>query len=162
LDAIESGKADALYGNHELSYIIPEIHRCSGYSTKTHSMLTTHIERVRKNFKPFLELGDNWLVTHAGLHPQVAEKLSEDWEAEFNHKASALHWIGRYRGGPDPVGGIFWCDFNAEFEPIEGLNQIFGHSRARTYDIRSMSGKNSTNYCIDCLDTQLKFLELDI
>ena len=162
LDAIDKGEASAIYGNHELSYLMPTVHRCSGYSTSMESMLVPHVKRIKDSFKPFIELGEDWLVTHAGLHPDVAVALPETWEGEFTNPKSPMHWIGRSRGGPHLVGGMFWCDFNDEFKPIEGLNQIFGHSRYMTHDIRTRKGKNSINYCIDCLDSQIKFLELNI
>lgn len=162
LDAIDKGEASAIFGNHELSYLMPTIHRCAGYSTSMESMLLPHVKRIKHSFKPFIELGEDWLVTHAGLHPDVALALPETWEGEFNSPKSPMHWVGRSRGGPHPVGGMFWCDFNNEFVPVEGLNQIFGHSRHMTHDIRTCKGKNSINYCIDCLDSQIKFLELEI
>jgi len=58
------------------------------------------------------------------------------------------------------VGGIFWCDFNAEFEPIEGLNQIFGHTAGK--NIRVRHTETSKNFCIDCLDHKHQFLETEI
>lgn len=162
LDAVEKGEATAIFGNHELSYLMPRQHRCSGYNTSMEMMLIPHRSRMFRLFKPFFEINDEWLVTHAGLHPDVATKLPEDWEAEFLNQQSPMHWIGSSRGGAHPVGGIFWCDFNDEFQHIEGLNQVFGHSRHMTADIRARKGKNSINYCIDCLDSQIKFLELEL
>lgn len=162
MDAIERSEATAIFGNHELSYLMPTKHRCSGYTTSTESMLVPHVGRMRKLFLPFLEIGDDWLVTHAGLHPDVAMALPETWEDEFTNPTSPMHWIGRARYGRDPVGGLFWCDFNSEFKPIDGMNQIFGHTRHKTTDIRTVKGKDSINYCIDCLDTKIQFLEIEI
>lgn len=162
LDAIESDEATAIFGNHELSYLMPYPHRCSGYSTSMEQMLRPHQKRIRDSFVPFLEIGYDWLVTHAGLHPDVAIALPETWESEFQNPNSPMHWIGRSRGGRHPIGGMFWCDFNDEFQPIDGMNQVFGHTRHRTRDIRTKTGNNSINYCIDCLDTKIKFLELEV
>jgi hypothetical protein len=163
LGAVESGKAEALYGNHELSYLKP-IHRCSGYSHATHGLIAEYKERMWKNLKPFLELPGNYLVTHAGMHPIVhadfvaSGKSMKDWAEDAT---SAAHWIGRSRGGPNTVGGIFWCDFNREFEPVESINQIFGHT-AGGETIRTRHAPNSMNFCIDCLDKNpISFLELE-
>jgi len=68
------------------------------------------------------------------------------------------------------IGGIFWCDFNQEFVPIKGINQIFGHTgydnRNKEYlkgsKIRLLKGIDSENYCIDCLDRKQDFLQLEI
>ena len=35
---------------------------------------------------------------------------------------------GRARMGPAPVGGITWADFNWEFQPTPGVNQMVGHT----------------------------------
>jgi len=162
IEAAKKEEATVLYGNHELSYIMPERHRCSGYRPYLDSnVIPAYLPDIQKYFKPFFEPAEDWLVTHAGLHPEVAMQLSENWGQEFIDPSSALHWIGRYRGGLNPVGGIFWCDFNMEFELIEGLNQVFGHTRQRN-GIQKREAPNSVNYCIDVLDMKHEFLTLDL
>jgi len=176
LAAIDSGKAESLLGNHELSYMIPK-HQCSGWQQDRYEMFMQYKNDINSKFQSFMTFPGNWLVTHAGLHPIVldyAVKLNQAFEDDPNSFLyseyaiqswiddihSSAHWIGRYRGGPNSVGGIFWCDFKAEFAPIEGLNQIFGHTAGR--EIRTRCTPNSFNYCIDCLDHQPTFLELDL
>jgi hypothetical protein len=91
-------------------------------------------------------LDDKWLITHAGLHkfnlPQTIAKLHKDRTAFLKEISIYLDseiisgyrnksWIfhaGASRGGLQRVGGIDWCDHNAEMYPIIGLNQIYGHS----------------------------------
>jgi hypothetical protein len=64
---------------------------------------------------------DGWLITHAGVHPQLAEELPADvadCAAEINHRwhrperqrarDPLFSFVGPARGGPDPHGGIFW------------------------------------------------------
>lgn len=63
----------------------------------------------------------DWLVTHAGVHPELARELPEaaaECAAEINDRwhrrgpgdpADPLFdWRGPSRGGDAPVGGIFW------------------------------------------------------
>lgn len=163
MDAIEAGKAEAIYGNHELSYLLP-MHQCSGYNKGMQFIVDQQKERIEKTFSKYIILPGNWLVTHAGMHPIVHEYYTKSLSmADFvNDPHTAAHWIGRSRGGPHTVGGIWWCDFNKEFESVPGLNQIFGHTASGGYDIRLKTGENSMNYCIDCLDRTVKFLELDL
>lgn len=67
----------------------------------------------------------DWLVTHAGVHPALAEDLPADPEAcaaEINRRWSRsakqrdrdplFAYVGPERGGDDPHGGILWlhCD----------------------------------------------------
>ena len=35
---------------------------------------------------------------------------------------------GRARWGQQRVGGLTWCDFEREFKPFRGINQIVGHT----------------------------------
>ena len=171
LDAAEAGEATLLYGNHELSYMEPNPHRCSGYKLAMEATILDNFKRIKDNFKPLFKPAEDWLVTHAGLHPDVNDMLQkplmemseEDIQKEFYNRASPLHWIGHSRGGFNPVGGIFWCDFDREFIPVSGLNQIFGHTRQRQGMQKLVSKQdNAVNYCIDCLDFHHKFLELDL
>lgn len=169
LDASEKGEATLLYGNHELSYLMPQIHRCSGYRGDFQYILEGNVGRIKDNFKVAFKPAEDWLVTHAGLHPKINAALKkpfqdmteQEWMDEFNDRWSPIHAIGHYRGGRDSVGGIFWCDFNQEFQAIDGLNQIFGHTRQEK-GIQKEHGKEAVNYCIDCLDKHRKFLELDL
>lgn len=167
LEAVKAGEADAIFGNHELSYLKPNKHRCSGYNDKTEVQMMERSKDLYTLFKPYLLLDGNVLVTHAGLHKQIWDEhglslktlspwLDGGW---MGIRTSPVHWVGRARGGYDPVGGIFWCDWKTEFEPIPELVQIVGHtSRACKDGIVERDG----NYCIDCLNYTKEFLELDI
>lgn len=65
-------------------------------------------------------------------------------------EGTALPWLraGWARGGDCPVGGLTWLDWNREFVPIPGLNQIVGHTR-RDGEVRHRSTPESDNWCID-------------
>lgn len=56
------------------------------------------------------------------------------------------------------LGGLFWCDFRQEFEPVPGLTQVFGHTASGGDTIRRVAD----SYCIDCLDRSKEFLELEL
>lgn len=162
LDAIKKNEADAIFGNHELSYLMPNKHLCSGRTSSTAEMMKSWESNLWNSFKPFIKLPGNFLITHAGAHYTVypAVKLER-----FNELSSPMHWIGWYRGGHSKVGGIFWCDFNKEFRPVTGINQVFGHSSAGgQVGIRKFVDNKTTthNYCIDCLDHVHDFLEIEL
>lgn len=86
------------------------------------------------------ELG-GWIVTHAGIHPELTHGLprrAEDCVAEINHhwhqrsRTQLVHplfdWVGPGRHGVSPYGGLFW---SAESEWPPHLRtpwgQICGH-----------------------------------
>lgn len=166
LDAIKAGEAEAIYGNHELSYLYQH-HRCSGYSLDRAQIMWAYEAEIKEHFKPYILLKHNLLISHAGLseHIWVEENLTfgslpqalAEW---WPNMGSPMHRIGRARGGMHKVGGMFWCDFNDEFEPITGLNQIFGHTRGQ--GIRRIGGEAESSWCIDGLDKSLEFLEMEI
>lgn len=151
--AIDSGKAQCLYGNHELSYLYYPM-RCSGY----HAGMMYHIqhglrEEMEKRFKYFLFYKPNILITHAGLdrslwikHGLSLENLKDVLNVWCRDISNPAWQIGRVRGGTNEVGGIFWCDFNMEFEEIPELVQIFGHTIGK--NLR----QKGNSYCIDYHD----------
>ena len=162
--AIEAGEARAIFGNHELSYLMPKQHRCSGYDDKRAQVMLEYAPQIEALFEPYIFLGEGTvLVTHAGLTRQLWDKekltletLPETLSIWWKDPKSPAHWIGHYRGGMAPYGGIFWCDFNQEFQPVPEISQIFGHTRGN--GIRS----DENSFCIDCLDGETSFLELDL
>ena len=163
IDAIEKKKARAIYGNHELSYLMPDPHLASGWDKYRAAVVRKYESKIRQLFDPYIILTPEFLVTHAGLTKQLwkdhglsIESLTHSLNDWWPDKYSPIHYIGNYRGGIQSYGGIFWCDFNQEFEEIPELTQIFGHTPGK--GIRQL-GKS---FCIDCLDRESSFLELEI
>ncbi len=161
-DAIRSGKAQAIFGNHELSYLMPERHNCSGYDPGRAQIMEAYRPELLELFKPFLLIEDV-LVTHAGLTKRIwdiykvtKKELPQVLSEWFYDSRSPMHWIGRIRGGLNPIGGPFWCHFPDEFEEIPEIRQVFGHTAGDK--IR----RQGNSYCIDCLDRCHDFLELEL
>lgn len=83
-----------------------------------------------------------WVVTHAGVHPELSHGLPGDASecaAEINdlwHRRASKHlrdplfdWVGPARGGVSPYGGVFWRS-DSEWPP-DGRTpwgQICGHA----------------------------------
>lgn len=58
--------------------------------------------------------------------------------------AGGRPWLfkaGSARGGPEPVGGVTWCDWDQEFEPTPGLHQIVGHTPASSVRITMLEDR---------------------
>lgn len=84
---------------------------------------------------------DDWLVTHAGVHPELARVLpgrADECAAEINDRwhrrpqagpgDPLFDWVGPARGGLAPHGGLIWLD--AGEWPRRGRTpwgQITGH-----------------------------------
>lgn len=168
LAAIDVGEAQACFGNHELSYLLPEVHRCSGYTEERAMLMRHYADRIRAAFTPYIFINKTTLVSHAGLCNTIYRSfglkevdLPNTFANWWIDPSSPMHWIGYARGGRRDVGGLFWCDYNQEFSPIPGLTQIFGHTRGASAVQREVLGSH-TSYCIDVLDKNLEFLELEI
>ena len=102
---------------------------------------------------------DGWLITHGGLNPyllrmdagssafgalrlkgriddveMVAQAIRDAFEERLvsGQKEPLFDWCGPARGGFDPCGGIFWCDWrelmNADQKLRSPLRQIVGHT----------------------------------
>lgn len=146
-----------LFGNHDIQYIFNcREFMCSGYRRDT-------MDEIRESgiADDWAVLGqsiyavDGWWLSHAGVGPVVFDRYGspEDIEVEsriqLNDRIlSLLTGAGYYRGGFHAEGGPMWLDWNMEFKPIEGVNQVVGHTKSAEI-LRSKSGKNSINYCID-------------
>ncbi len=150
------------YGNHDVHYAFSNPRMpCSGYEMEKKEAINevmTHKDWEKGKF--FIQV-DDWLCTHAGLHPyhipmMVPGKSVIDWlwkqeciaRARLNTQMEHWFWAaGMARGGSEHRGGILWCDFNMEFEPVPGLNQIFGHTPQAAPAV--MAGPEGVNICLD-------------
>lgn len=160
-------KAMAIPGNHDLHYVWRS-YRCSGYKPDTQSRMFPYQDLILG--LPHCLLIDNVLVTHAGLTRPLHDKLIQKYpgepldqilEVEGNRQDSIVHECGISRGGSAAWGGIYWCDWTAEFDPVPGLHQVFGHSHSPTPprlfteetdgNLRFVRFCDSRSYNIDCL-----------
>lgn len=136
------------HANHTIGYLFNNRHLlCSGYNEhKDAQILETlgaHFLPIREKFLWYLWI-DNHLCSHAGINPyhfgpglKPDRKSITKWldgqikEAEAVISTGQKHWLyaaGMGRGGSQMIGGITWQDFNTEFEPIDGIPQIVGHT----------------------------------
>ena len=161
-ESMEKGGRVHLLGNHDVHYMSsgPGF-RCSGYDPATH-------EAVRaagvpwKRAVPYCWLDGEWLCTHAGLSDALVRRCAEargragaaevlagaysQMEAARAGRSAPLFEAGVSRGGLRAVGGITWCDYS-EFEDVDGVRQVFGHTRGA--QVRSGKSASSEHHCID-------------
>lgn len=149
------GDTRALLGNHELSYLF-EGNRCSGWNSNTEILLIPLRSKTFQTLEYYIWIPEHKiLVTHGGITQPLwrdseltIENLVptlDEWKKQ-DIRASKFGWIGKSRGGIDPYGGPFWCDFDDEFQPVFGITQIFGHTPAR--NIRRVG----SSYCINQIE----------
>jgi hypothetical protein len=162
MDAVENrDNVVALMGNHELSYLYPD-YRCSGWNAHTQDYVDNNRLRMEGTLQLFA-VAEGFLITHAGVSDNfLPVDLDRDLASVMGYldtmPIKRIHEVSRIRSGPDPVGGPFWCDWD-EFVPIQGIKQIVGHTRYRTFPDIGIVSKGD-NFNIDCLDSIKEVLEI--
>lgn len=142
LNAVRRDKAVALRGNHELSYWLPNA-QCSGYKAATQ----LHFNDLVKDFEMLTRdyvWVEGFLISHAGVSQHILDLYDLSLE-EYLHRGR-FGDVGYSRGGLSPVGGLYWCDWRYDFEPVPDVKQIVGHTRG------ALIRENDGNYCIDVLE----------
>jgi hypothetical protein len=148
-------------GNHDAHYAFPfDGFRCSGY---TYDKMKTIREVLSINewnrFNLFVQV-DDWTMSHAGFHSDLAHPKTGfkdiEWMAAQENSAleqasyGKVHpWLaaGVSRGGWMATGGVNWLDWDNEFKPVPGLNQIVGHTPHEEPQRRRRDG--SINWGLD-------------
>ena len=155
-----------LFGNHDLHYFFDNKHTlCSGYRSDNHRLINEALGKnkadIINKFHWFLFV-DEYLCTHAGLSnnflPPIVKNneyiykylINQANDANIKIRSNQPHWFygaGIARGGSERKGGLVWLDFDREFAPIEGLQQIVGHTYRKNGKVTEW--RNTKNYCID-------------
>lgn len=150
----EPDRVWGLKGNHELSYLDPKM-QCSGYSYELQNQINYTVD-----MSPLLDYiwVDDWLISHAGVSQKLLDAL--DMTLEEYLDAGDFNQIGRARGGRNPIGGLFWCDWWHELEPIP-TPQIVGHSHHRPDGYPPGPVQKGNAWNIDCLGRTNEVLVLD-
>lgn len=184
-DSLKNPKHIHLWGNHDVSYGFPrsKVAECSGFHQEKNRVIRSVLGPDDFDKLKFFHIEQGWLFTHAGFHPNymppfkeaslenISHYLTEETEKFFTDvRVNVRHWFlqaGYIRGGGSEVGGLLWCD-SREFEPIQGIAQIFGHTIQREYPLctrgdtgldtisssevlaRTFCQSDSWNVCLDC------------
>lgn len=168
-------RATWLCSNHDIAYLASytkdytktkpnPYYNCSGWTKNKAKYINKTINPEYWNrMELCVQLGDNTIVSHAGFNvhmmkPYMSELDNikwyyDEWEKDkHTFKYEPWHWIwdvGGYRGGMALAGSPVWLDYS-EFQPLDNIRQVFGHSTSQSTEIRCKeSGSGLKNYCID-------------
>lgn len=162
--------ATFLVGNHDLPYLF-DLQQPGGpsgslrnpysngaYNPEWSFLLKRELSpQFLAKLKPFTVF-NGWILSHAGIHPsyfpegqpisksdlsELHSELSQVLAKLPSPKNGTLANVGSARGGADPVGGITWLDWHAEFTDIPDWPQIVGHT------ILQAPGSNNGNWNLD-------------
>jgi hypothetical protein len=144
-----------LWGNHDLQYLTHCPWVCSPFSEKRAETFRNRFDEAKRNDRFIAAYAiDGWLCTHAGVAPELAENIPNEYRNCVDTVACWLNLefergitlqnrdaYGRYRygvgplfncavtrGGDHPFGGIFLFDcFHEGVLPSSIGKQLFGH-----------------------------------
>ncbi len=177
---------DFLIGNHDISYyesiyntrknvghIKPVKYYATGFSKKRATKISRYFSKGNCPFFEKLKLFsivDDFVLVHAGFHPSHFKPFTsihdnlQSWNAIMKelHETistpfySILGNVSEIRGGKYSLSSPIWLDFIHEFEPIDGMKQVVGHTgRHKTFS-ECIKGKN---ICLD--NNQTTFAIID-
>lgn len=161
-EVLPNPKYTVLMGNHDLHYHprCPSEMWCSGFHPEKKKAIGQILGDDEFSRFQWAHAWDGVLFTHAGLHPRMipprstgdARELSE-WinqacsrALETRDSSEPLLRAGKMRGGYQPVGGVIWMDAR-EYQPVEKLRQIFGHTPLRKP--MDLDSRPDGSWCID-------------
>jgi predicted phosphodiesterase len=181
-DLHSQGRARFVRGNHDWSYDSRCQGWASGYAKGTWDDLGPSRRLwLRENDEHVITLEPDIVISHAGITAPIWDGLGLTHETvvEEAHAAVApgtqATWffaIGRARRGMQRVGGPLWCDWDNEFEPVQGVRQVTGHTRLYFEEPMATKFKDffvgdvlrcspNGDWNIDCLGVKPVVLEYD-
>jgi hypothetical protein len=155
-------KVILLWGNHDVTYFLPDVFKCVGFHTSGYESVLQKL--FKRNYELFQAAyqQENYLFTHAGLHKRFWQNdlrgEGTDYARMLNYKfllePEIFYKASRYRLGDGDYGSIFWAD-KREFidentdwpKPenwLSGLIQVVGHQpveRITSYDRQDLNSK---------------------
>ena len=174
-DFIADPNHKMVWGNHDIQYAFPKCLPlgCSGWASWKQEPIDKWMKPNWSKVKlhQWLEFPNkNWLLSHAGFHPSFAnpfigmtkewvEKLTDEALAavRYENRITPILEVGSRRGGSArAIGGCTWLDWR-DFKPVEGLNQVVGHTIYGGKRVLLLTAPNSENHCID---TQLRHVAI--
>jgi hypothetical protein len=166
--ALSQGEVVRLCGNHELMLLQGFFHYAN-FSDLESLAFELKEEIIKGDVRASHTDGER-LYTHAGLRSAIREILVSELKSEkpklkankidlfllsdhinkvFSESVEKddlgrhpIFHVGPDRGGEDPVGGIFWCDFSSISPSAEAwlIPQIFGHTPTRENKVKTVRG----------------------
>ena len=177
-----------VWGNHDLDHINGVPNKTGDYWRGEHPELENLLNNLAMDY-PVAMVRDGYLLTHAGVHPELAiwdlaqaesNFLNVEWMDFLNMKAvpeplspytqthrrrvPQIFYVDFCRGGRDGHGGITWRDDRMEEISIN-YPQVYGHTTSDEIVVHNTNGILSV--CVDnrvgkCFNTKTHKVEIFI
>lgn len=158
----------------------PTDYWCPGFSIEKLHLIRKHITEEDIAKIKAMHYANDFLFSHAGILEQLipsnldkhegatdAERITSYVNSEYKElfvdkkiydRPYPVFKYGARMGEPFP-GGVTWADWNDEFVPIPGLNQIVGHTPANYYRENSLPELVSINYAVDTANQHVYIMQ---
>jgi len=133
-----------LLGNHDIWYAYGAGYAfCADNTDAKKAAIDSALTRDDWERCELCHYSQKFLFSHAGIHERWFSHPIHGVTVEYIQKICDIGRNNLRIGNPDPIfmagqargggygrqpGGITWLDFDREFQPIDGLNQIVGHT----------------------------------
>ena len=181
-ESLAKPKRVHLMGNHDVWYGYGcGYARCGDNTTENKEAIEKILSVDDWEQIGLCHFSQKFLLSHAGIHERWFSHPVHGVYVEYVKRICEMGRKNLLVGNPDPIfmagrargggygqrpGGITWLDFNHEFKPIEGVNQIVGHTSHSTPEsdgvVKWMPNKErprSTNYCVDFHNKWITIIE---
>ena len=142
-DLLDDPRNRLCIGNHDIPYMFPTVESlwCPGFSKEKSDAINSVLKKEDWDKMQLAYFVNGWLISHAGFnHCYVSHPVNGitvegimgmcmfDRQLVYSTKIPLL-MPGRDRGFDSPylAGGVLWQDWGM-FAPINGINQIVGHT----------------------------------
>lgn len=156
-----------LFGNHDIPYFKRNSATdCPGWSKSKSDAINQILTLQDWNKFDFIYKEMGFFLSHAGityptysafLNGNIENVFEEEIKCKNDFKNGIKHWFlnGSHARmlSLDMCPGLLWTDWNQEFAPIRGCNQIVGHSfgnEPRYERAYPFGDEDGDNCCIDC------------
>lgn len=155
-----------LLGNHDMPYLAKgnSSQWCPGFTSSKSIVINNVLTPGDWSKFKAAHFSQDFLFSHAGFHPDIvshpitgiptAEQLVIDAQKALQRVIMGDYdklFLPGSRMAEPTKGGITWCDWDDEFLPIDGINQIVGHtpSPETTLEPKHLMTNLSQNWCLD-------------
>ena len=153
-ERLDDPKFTILIGNHDVHYYFDNrAYLCSGFKWDSKKIVQEIMKDVDVHKMHIYTVVGNYTISHAGFNINTIQYKRPEIEREAIEssllgKYDPIFGAGRARGGDLPFGGPTWLDWRDEFEPVNGMPQIVGHTKGLR--VRTKEDEHGlTSYCID-------------
>ncbi len=156
VELIDDDRNVFIEGNHDTAYRYgTPVSLCSGFTNEKKRFVDSVMKFHHWQKFKLYEMEQGWLCSHAGVHPCIFSHPIHGVKFEWIESLCVLAqdqvraniWnpvydLGKMYDGQMQTGGITWLRWS-QFEPIENLNQIVGHSVRNTPEVSYIRKKTS-------------------